>query len=120
MKSLNVSMALAVVVLAAGSGIAVSQSTPPSVGPVQVGVLTLKAQAVPITTELPGRIAASASADVRPQVGGIIKAVNFKAGQEVKEGDLLYEIADDAYKAQVDLQAAAVQKAEAAVSSAQA
>jgi membrane fusion protein (multidrug efflux system) len=57
---------------------------------------------------------------VRPQVGGVIKSINFKAGQTVKAGDTLYEIDDAAYKAQVDVQAAAVQKAEAAVSSAQA
>jgi len=98
-----------------------AQSAPPggAAAPVQVGVMTLKAQAVPITAELPGRVAASASADVRPQVGGIVKSVNFKAGQQVKAGDVLYEIDDSAYQAQVQLQAAAVQKAEAAVSTAQ-
>jgi membrane fusion protein (multidrug efflux system) len=81
--------------------------------------MTLKAQPVPITVELPGRITASASADVRPQVGGIIKTVNFRAGQQVNAGDNLYEIDDAPYQAQVAAQAAAVQRAEAAVSTAQ-
>jgi len=101
------------------SAAALAQGAPGAAGPVQVGVVTLKAQAVPITAEVPGRITASATADVRPQVGGIIKSVNFKAGQAVKAGDVLYQIDDATYQAQVDLQAAAVQKAEAAVSTAQ-
>jgi len=87
---------------------------------VQVGVVTLKAQPVPVTVDLPGRADASQTADVRPQVGGIIKSIDFKPGQEVKAGDTLYEIDDAAYQAQVQVQAAAVQKAEAAVSAAQA
>ena len=89
-------------------------------GPVQVGVITLHPQAVPITQQLPGRVSASQTADVRPQVSGVIKAIDFKAGQPVKAGDKLYEIDDGAYSAQVDVQSAAVQKAEAAVSAAQA
>ena len=89
-------------------------------GPVQVGVVTLHPQAVPITTQLPGRVDASQTADVRPQVSGVIKSIDFKAGQQVKPGDVLYEIDDAVYQAQVQVQAAAVQKAEAAVSSAQA
>lgn len=87
--------------------------------PVQVGVMTLKSQAVPITAELPGRIVASATADVRPQVGGVINAVNFRAGQQVKAGDVLYVIDNATYLAQVSVQSAAVQKAQAAVSTAQ-
>jgi membrane fusion protein (multidrug efflux system) len=89
-------------------------------GPIQVGVITLHPQAVPITQQLPGRVSASQTADVRPQVGGVIKAIDFKAGQPVKAGDKLYEIDDAAYAAQVDVQSAAVQKATAAVSAAQA
>ncbi|HVW91059.1 MAG TPA: efflux RND transporter periplasmic adaptor subunit [Devosia sp.] len=113
----------AVLVVAGWLGQAWAQPMPPGApgqtGPVQVGVITLKAQQVPITVELPGRISASASADVRPQVSGIIKSVNFRAGQQVKAGDVLYEIDDAVYQAQVALQSAAVQKAEAAVSTAQ-
>jgi membrane fusion protein (multidrug efflux system) len=89
-------------------------------GPVQVGVVTVHPQPVPITTELPGRVDASQLADVRPQVGGVIKSINFKAGQLVKAGDVLYQIDDAVYQAQVQVQAAAVQKAQAAVNNAQA
>jgi len=88
-------------------------------GPVQVGVITLHPQAVLLTADVPGRIAASASADVRPQVGGLIKSVDFKSGQQVKQGDVLYEIDDASYQAQVAVQQAVLQKAQAAVSTAQ-
>jgi len=113
----------AILLAAALSTSANAQSAPPAgaaAPAVQVGVVTLHAQAVPIKVELPGRADASQTADVRPQVSGIIKSINFKPGQEVKAGDTLYEIDDAAYQAAVQVQAAAVQKAEAAVSAAQA
>lgn len=100
-----------------------AQSAPPAgaaAPAIQVGVVTLHAQAVPVTAELPGRASASQTADVRPQVSGIVKSIDFKPGQEVKAGDTLYEIDDAAYQAAVQVQAASVQKAEAAVSAAQA
>src|ERR1700733_11794541 len=47
---------------------------PPKVTPSlpKVTVLTLKAQSVAITTELPGRVVAYRISDVRPQVNGVI------------------------------------------------
>ena len=89
-------------------------------GPTQVGVITLQLQTTNVTTELPGRVSASQTADVRPQVGGIVKVVAFQGGQQVKAGDVLFELDDASYQAQLDVQSAAVQKMEAAQSSAQA
>ena len=91
-----------------------------SSAPVEVGVVTLHPQSVPVTVDLPGRVSASQVADVRPQVGGIIKAIDFKAGTEVKAGDVLFELDDAVYQAQVAVANATVQKTDAAVSSAQA
>jgi membrane fusion protein (multidrug efflux system) len=91
-----------------------------SSAPVEVGVVTLHPQAVPVTAELPGRVSASQTADVRPQVGGVVKSIDFKPGAEVKAGDVLFEIEDAAFQAQVAVASAAEQKAEAAVSTAQA
>ncbi len=39
----------------------------------EVGVVTLKSQPVSVISELTGRTTASLSAEVRPQVGGIIQ-----------------------------------------------
>ncbi|GES51539.1 membrane fusion protein (multidrug efflux system) [Rhizobium sp. ERR 1071] len=82
--------------------------------------MTLHPQSVAITADLPGRISANLVAEVRPQVGGIIRSRNFKEGSEVKEGDVLYEIDPSSYQASYDSAVAALQKAEGAVPNAQA
>ncbi|MFG1465683.1 efflux RND transporter periplasmic adaptor subunit [Xanthobacter sp. DSM 24535] len=84
----------------------------------QVGVVTAHPQSVAITAEMPGRTTASLVAEVRPQVGGIIKARLFEEGSEVKAGDALYQINPASYQAAYDSAVAALQKAEAAVPSA--
>jgi len=89
-------------------------------GPVEVGVVTLKSQSVPFTLELPGRVSASLTAQVRPQVGGIIEAVNFQPGAVVAKGDVLYQVSADTYKAQLASAQASLQRANAAVPTAQA
>ncbi len=86
----------------------------------EVSAMTLHPQSVAITADLPGRISANLVAEVRPQVGGIIRSRNFKEGSEVKEGDVLYEIDPSSYQASYDSAVAALQKAEGAVPNAQA
>lgn len=68
-------------------------------GAPEVGVVTIKAEHVPITTELPGRIAASLVAEVRPQVTGIVLKRLFEEGADVKAGDVLYQIDPAIYEA---------------------
>ncbi|WP_315807128.1 MULTISPECIES: efflux RND transporter periplasmic adaptor subunit [unclassified Bradyrhizobium] len=86
----------------------------------EVGVVTLHPQAVAITAELPGRIVASLTAEVRPQVAGIIQKRLFTEGDEVAAGAPLYQIDPAPYQAAHDSAVAALQKAEAALPSAQA
>ncbi|MEI2387784.1 efflux RND transporter periplasmic adaptor subunit [Breoghania sp. JC706] len=85
----------------------------------EVGVIAMEPQTVAITAELPGRTSASLVAEVRPQVGGIILKRLFKEGSEVQEGDVLYQIDPSSYQAAYDSAKASLQKAEAAVPSAQ-
>jgi len=85
----------------------------------EVSAMALHPQSVAITAELPGRTSAYLVAEVRPQVGGIIRSRNFKEGSEVKAGDVLYEIDPASYQASYDSAVAALQKAEGAVPSAQ-
>ena len=54
----------------------------------EVSVVALHPQSVAITSELPGRTTASLTAEVRPQVDGIIKERLFEEGSEVKAGDI--------------------------------
>jgi membrane fusion protein (multidrug efflux system) len=86
----------------------------------EVSVVTLHPQSVAITGELPGRTTASLTAEVRPQVNGIIQARLFQEGGLVKAGDALYQLDPASYQASYDSAAAALQKAEAAVPNAQA
>ncbi|GGF73911.1 hemolysin D [Azorhizobium oxalatiphilum] len=86
----------------------------------EVSVVTLHPQSVAITAELPGRTTASLTAEVRPQVGGLIQKRLFTEGGEVKAGDPLYQIDPASYRASLDSAEAALKKAEAAVPSAKA
>ena len=87
--------------------------------PAQVTVVTLKAEPVTLTRELPGRTSAVAEAEVRPQVNGIVKRRLFSEGGIVKAGQPLYELDDSVYRAEYDNARAALAKAEAAAHAAQ-
>lgn len=87
-------------------------------GPTEVGVVTLETTAVPITMELPGRALASKTAEVRPQVGGLIKSVDFTAGATVSAGDVLFEIDAATYEATLAVAEAGVARAEATLTQA--
>lgn len=89
-------------------------------GPVEVGVVEMQSTSVAITTQLPGRVAASATAEIRPQVGGIIMSVDFVEGSVVQQGDVLYRIDAATYEAQVAVAQAAVDKVSALVPNAEA
>jgi membrane fusion protein (multidrug efflux system) len=93
---------------------ACSPTPPPAAPPSpKVSVVTLMATSVPITTELPGRVAALRVADVRPQVNGIILKRLFTEGSEVKAGQQLYQIDPAPYQATYDNAAATLMSAHA-------
>nr|WP_272214008.1 efflux RND transporter periplasmic adaptor subunit [Marinicella sp. W31]MDC2879944.1 efflux RND transporter periplasmic adaptor subunit [Marinicella sp. W31] len=83
--------------------------------PPQVGVITLDKKTVPLTTTLPARAVSYRSAEIRPQVTGIITEKAFKDGAYVNEGDLLYQIEQDAYEATLAQAQASLDKANATV-----
>ncbi len=70
--------------------------------PPEVGVVTLKAEPLKVTTELPGRTSAFRVAEVRPQVSGIILKRNFTEGSDIKAGQSLYQIDPATYQATYD------------------
>ena len=94
-------------------------SGPPPAGKAEVGYVTLQPTSVPRTMDLPGRVVALATAEIRPQVDGIVRRIAFKEGGVVKAGDVLYELEDAKFKAAYAAAAAAVKKAEAATTGAQ-
>jgi membrane fusion protein (multidrug efflux system) len=58
----------------------------------EVSIVMVQPQARAIVRELPGRIAPTRVADVRPRVSGIVVERMFHQGSEVKAGDPLYQI----------------------------
>jgi membrane fusion protein (multidrug efflux system) len=60
--------------------------------PPEVSVLTVAAESVPLSTELPGRIHPVREAEVRARATGILLKRYFEEGANVKEGDLLFQI----------------------------
>lgn len=88
--------------------------------PSPVSIILMKTSEYPLTTVLPGRASAFQTAEIRPRVTGIIREIPFKEGSEVKQGDVLYQIEDNTYMAEVAQAKASVAKAEASVPSAEA
>lgn len=81
--------------------------------PALVTVLSVKPETVILVDELPGRVAAFRTAEIRPQVGGIVEKRLFEQGSEVKAGQALFQINSDVFKADVGSAAAALQRVEA-------
>jgi membrane fusion protein (multidrug efflux system) len=83
-------------------------------------MLTLQPQQVELTTELPGRTTAFLTADVRPQVNGIIKQRNFVEGSDVTINQPLYLIDPAPYQATYDSALATMAHDQAALATAKA
>jgi len=108
---------LGTALLLAGCDKPQSQAAMPGAGPVEVDVVTLQPQSVAVTSEMPGRTSAYMVSDVRPQVGGIVKARLFTEGTDVQAGDVLYQVDPATYQASYDSAKAALAKARATLTS---
>ena len=60
-----------------------------------------------------GRIEAVSSVDVRARVSGYLEKVNFKAGEQVNKGDLLFQIDPEPFTAQLNFAEAELARAKA-------
>lgn len=108
-------IATSVVAMLLLSGCDNTQSNNSSPSETEVGVVTVKSQPVSVVSELTGRTSAALSAEVRPQVGGIIQKRLFKEGDLVKAGQPLYQIDAASYQAAWNEARAALQQAQALV-----
>jgi len=80
---------------------------------VQVGVVTTKLETVALETELPARVEAIRTAQVRARVDGVVLKRLFTEGSTVKQGQALYQIDPAPYQAQVAAAKADQARAEA-------
>jgi membrane fusion protein (multidrug efflux system) len=100
------------VVALAGCGRGKAPGAASNRGP-EVGVVVMQTRDALLTTELPGRTSAHATADVRPQVSGILQKRLFEEGSTVKAGQVLYQIDPAPYQAAYDTAKAALANAQA-------
>ena len=82
-----------------------------------VSVVTVKPQPRAIVRELPGRIAPTRVAEVRPRVSGIVVERLFHQGSEVKAGDPLYQIDPRPFEVEVQATEAALAQGQSRASS---
>jgi membrane fusion protein (multidrug efflux system) len=69
--------------------------------PPQVGVVTVKLEPVALATELPGRLEAWRTAQVRARVPGIVQRRLFEEGAQVRAGQTLFTLDADSWRAAV-------------------
>ncbi len=106
--------------LACASALALSacgENPPPAPPPPSVGVVTLQTETAALLNELPGRITAMETAEVHPQISGVIRRRLFTEGSYVTAGQLLYEIEDAPYRAAVAQAQGSLARANAAIRS---
>lgn len=81
--------------------------------PPMVSVVTIAPEQVANITELPGRVEAVRTAEVRARVGGIVHKRLFTEGGEVRAGQPLYEVDPAPFKVAVNNAEAVLARAEA-------
>lgn len=86
---------------------------PPRATP-QVLVSLVQPRRLTLQSELPGRTSAYQVADVRPQVGGLIRSRLFTEGARVLAGQVLYQIDPAPFQASLEQAEAALASARAA------
>lgn len=73
----------------------IQQQRPPS----HITYIKIIESPIKVQSELKGRVTAVTSAEIRPQITGIIQSINVKDGQEVKKGQVLYKVDPSQYQA---------------------
>lgn len=82
--------------------------------PVAVTVVTLERREIPVNSVMPGRTAPYRAAEVRPQVGGLLRERHFAEGEAVRAGQSLFQIDPAPFEAAVRRAEAALSRIEAA------
>ena len=92
---------------------------PDKAAPAKVGVITVQSESQTLTSALPGRTSAFMSAEIRPQISGIVQKRLFTEGATVKAGQALYQIDPAPYQVAEASAKAALAKAQAQARTAQ-
>jgi membrane fusion protein, multidrug efflux system len=100
---------------------ACSKSAPPAAAPPppEVRVVVVAAQPIAKTIELPGRLQAIRTSEVRARVDGIVERRLYTEGTDVRAGQPLFAIDPRPLRAQVNAASAAASRAEATAANAE-
>src|SRR5690606_34807952 len=101
-------------VLVIGAGCAEQEPAAPAPPLVEVSYVTVQPETVTLTEDLPGRVSAYCTAQVRARTSGVVLECHFRGGEEVRAGDALYLIDPAPLQAVVDRAEAALARAQAA------
>lgn len=93
---------------------------PPKAAPPEVGVVTVTPRNVPVIYEQVGRSAGFREIEVRPRISGILQKRLYAEGQPVKEGQPLFQIDPEPFKAALEQAKGALRQQEAALDRAKA
>lgn len=88
-------------------------AAPMSMPKAQVGVVVIKPSKVQVLSDMTGRTSASMTAEVRPQIGGIVLEKLFAEGGAIRAGEPLYRIDPKSYEASRAAAKASLERAEA-------
>lgn len=107
---LSIALSLLMVVGLAGCDVH-SEEAAASPPPPAVDVARVKPEPVTLWDSFTGRVAAPESVELRPRVSGYIDKVSFEEGEQVKQGDLLFQIDARPYQAAVNAAKAELSRA---------
>lgn len=119
LRAFALAAALSAVALGAGQAVAQAPGPGGSAGPVEVGYIVLEPASVPRSADLLGRVVPYATAEVRPQVDGIVREIAFRETRQVEADDVLYRLDDRKFQAALAAANAVVKRTEAATAVAQ-
>jgi len=91
------------------------KAAPPAAAPPEVGVITIQPRDVTVLYEQVGQTAGFRETEVRSRVAGILQKRLYNEGQAVREGQPLFQIDPEPFKAALDQAKGALRQQEAAL-----
>jgi membrane fusion protein (multidrug efflux system) len=110
---------LAAVAIAATALASCGKEAPPAPPPPQVTIVTIKPQSVSNVIELPGRVQAYRTSEVRARVDGIVQARLYEEGSDVAAGKPLFQVDPRELRAGLAAVQAQLSRAQATAANAQ-
>lgn len=114
MKKLMTIAALAAMLVSCGGG----KQGKPDFSDNEYAVRTIGSSSADLQTNYPATIKGQQDVEIRPKVSGFITKINVREGQSVSAGQVLFEIDNVTYKAQVNQAQAALTAAKSQLSTA--